>query len=199
LGRVQRERPPYYWKRREWLASIDRRFFRDRYNAQQVLRDVVGEIRAAGNFELAAARVVERIATALHPGFASVMVHPAGEPEYRAVATFPAEVTMPHLTSESKVIALLHVLGRPLEFLHGDSSWLDHRLPREESEFVRRARIDLLAPIAAGPGQTEALLALGVKRSEEPYTREDQELLETITASLALLLEQPSRVSSRRA
>jgi hypothetical protein len=76
---------------------------------------------------------------------------------------------------------------------------LDRRLPREESEFVRRARIDLLAPIAAGPGQTEALLALGVKRSEEPYTREDQELLETITASLALLLEQPSRVSSRRA
>jgi tRNA A-37 threonylcarbamoyl transferase component Bud32 len=184
-----------YWKRREWLASIDRRFFRERYNAQQVLRDVVGEIRAAGNFELAAARVVERIATALHPEFVSVMVHPAGEPEYRAVATFPAGVAMPHLTSESKVIALLHVLGRPLEFLHGDSSWLDRQLPREESEFVRRARIDLLAPIAAGPGQTEALLALGVKRSEEPYTREDQELLETITASLALLLEQPSRVT----
>jgi eukaryotic-like serine/threonine-protein kinase len=186
-----------YWKRREWLASIDRHFFRDRYNAQQVLREVVGEIRAAGNFELAAARVVERIATALHSEFVAVMVHPAGEPEYRAVATFPAGVAMPHLMSESKLIALLHVLGKPLEFLHGDSSWLDRQLPREESEFVRRARIDLLAPITAGAGQTEALLALGVKRSEEPYTREDQELLETITASLALLLEQPSRVVQR--
>src|SRR5262249_8759364 len=83
--------------------------------------------------------------------------------------------------------------GKPLEFLLGDSTWLDQRLPLEESEFVRRAQIDLLAPIAAGAGRTEALLALGIKRSEEPYTREDQELLETIAASLALLLDQPAR------
>jgi GAF domain-containing protein len=33
---------------------------------------------------------------------------------------------------------------------------------------------------------------LGIKRSEEPYTKEDQELLEAIADSLALLLEQPA-------
>ena len=43
-----------YWKRREWLESIDRRFFRERYNAQQVLRNVVGEIRGAADFQEAA-------------------------------------------------------------------------------------------------------------------------------------------------
>lgn len=101
------------------------------------------------------------------------------------------------MAAESKLIALLHVLGKPLEFRRGDSTWLDQRLPPEESAFLRRARIDLLALIAVGAGQTEALLALGVKRSEEPYTREDQELLETITASLALLLEQPLRPVER--
>src|SRR4029453_2931789 len=95
----------------------------------------------------------------------------------------------------SKLVGLLHLLGKPLEFQLEGSGWRDQRLPREESKFVRRARIELLVPIASGPVQTEALLALGVKRSEEPYTREDQELLETITASLALLLEQPSRVT----
>lgn len=180
-----------YWKRSEWLESIDRRFFRERYNAQQLLRDVSGEIRSSGGFESAAARVIERIEASLHPEFASVLVRSADEAAYRSVATFPQGHVPPHLTAESKVVALLHVLGKPLELLLGDSAWLDQRLPRDESEFVRSARIDLLVPIASGPTQTEALLALGVKRSEEPYTREDQELLETISTSLAILLGQP--------
>src|SRR5215831_16304611 len=120
------------------------------------------------------------------------MVHPPGEPYYRPAATLPADQAPHHLAADSKLIGLLHVLGKPLEFLHGASNWLDQRLPREESEFVRRARIDLLVPVAAGATQTEALLALGIKRSEEPYTREDQTLLETIASSLAALLQQPA-------
>jgi serine/threonine-protein kinase len=35
-------------------------------------------------------------------------------------------------------------------------------------------------------------MVLGAKRSEEPYSREDQELLATIATSLALLLERPA-------
>jgi hypothetical protein len=34
-----------YWRRKPWLEALDRRFFRQRYNAQRLLRDVVGEIR----------------------------------------------------------------------------------------------------------------------------------------------------------
>lgn len=40
---------------------------------------------------------------------------------------------------------------------------------------------------------------MGPKRSEEPYTREDQELLETIATSLAPLLEQSSSSAQRPA
>jgi serine/threonine-protein kinase len=177
-----------YWKRRQWLASIDRRFFRERYNAQQVLRDVVGEIGTAEDFDKASVRVVERIETAIHPEFVSVMARLPGEPVYRSVATLPAGHAPPHLVANSKVVALLHVLGKPLEFLTGDSDWLDQRLPHDESEFVRRSGIDLMIPIASGSAHTEALLAMGIKRSDERYTREDQQLLEAIAGSLALLL-----------
>jgi serine/threonine-protein kinase len=76
--------------------------------------------------------------------------------------------------------------------LSGHSNWLDERLPPEETEFVRNARIDLLIPIAKGAAQTEALMALGIKRSEEPYTHEDQELLGAIAGSLAVTLGQPA-------
>src|SRR5262249_1814539 len=109
-----------YWKRREWLQTIDRRFFRERYNAQQLLRDVFGQIRVAADFTQAAVGVVERIQTAFHPEFVSVMIRPPDQPAYRSVATFPSEEAAPRLLAESKVIGLLHVLDKPLEFLSGD-------------------------------------------------------------------------------
>jgi hypothetical protein len=36
-----------YWQRQEWLDRIDRRFFRDRYDAQRVLQQVVLDVKEA--------------------------------------------------------------------------------------------------------------------------------------------------------
>jgi tRNA A-37 threonylcarbamoyl transferase component Bud32 len=180
-----------YRQRKPWLETLDRRFFRERYDAQRILREVVGEIREARGFERVAPWVVARIESAIHPEFVSLMVREAGQHEYRPLASAPSDRTVPPLAADSKLVALARVLGKSLEVLLADSAWLSQRLPREEVEFARQARIDLLVPITSSAGQKEAVLALGIKRSEEPYTREDQELLEAIADSLALLLEQP--------
>ena len=63
-------------------------------------------------------------------------------------------------------------------------------MPSEEINYLKESRLEWLFPINLAEGQTEALLAVGPKRSESPYSREDQELLEGIASSLALLLEQ---------
>ena len=42
---------------------------------------------------------------------------------------------------------------------------------------LRRHRIELILPIAVDPSRDEALLTIGMKRSEEPYSREDLDLL----------------------
>ena len=97
-----------------------------------------------------------------------VMVSRApGEPEYRSLVSVPAGKAPPSLAAETKLAGLLRVLGKPLEVLQAESKWLDQRLPREEADFLRKARVDLLVPIATMPGQREGLLALGIKRSEE--------------------------------
>jgi serine/threonine-protein kinase len=93
----------------------------------------------------------------------------------------------------------MRLLGKPVELGLSDAVWLNERLPRDEIYFIRKARIDLLVPIAMNPGAIEAMLALGVKRSEEPYTREDNELLEAIAASLALLLDRSSSTAASTA
>lgn len=179
-------------KRRQWLEALDRRFFRDRYDAQRLLREVVEEVRQAGSFERVAPLVVARIEAAFHPEFAALLAREPREVSYRSLAAAPAGQAPPPLPSDSKLMALMRVLGKPLQVSLTESGWLKQQLPHAETDFLRQARIDLLVPIAGSPERTEALLALGVKRSEEPYTREDQDLLVAIAASLALLLEKPA-------
>jgi serine/threonine-protein kinase len=87
---------------------------------------------------------------------------------------------------------MVRALGKPVELTLTETGWLKHHLPHEETQFLREARIEWLIPVDTTEGRTEALLAVGFKRSEEPYTREDQDLLLAIAASMALLLERPA-------
>jgi tRNA A-37 threonylcarbamoyl transferase component Bud32 len=178
-----------YWRRKPWMEKLDRRFFREQYNSQQILASVLEDIHEAKSFERVAPRVVARIEAALHPEFISVMVRQPSERQYHSLSSVPSGQTTPPLAADSKLVGLARVLGKPLEVLMADTAWLEGRLPREEIDFARGARIDLLVPIGSAPGSTDAVLALGIKRSEEPYTREDQQLLEAISSSLALLFE----------
>jgi hypothetical protein len=187
-----------YVKRQSWLEALDRRFFRERYDAQRLLREVVEEVREARRFERVAPHVVARVEAALHPEFAGLLVREPGETNYRSLAMAPAGRVLPVLPAESKLMSLVRLLGKPLEMPQTGSSWLGQQLPHEETEFLRWARIELLVPIAPAADRTEAMLVLGVKRSEEPYSREDQDLLVAIASSLALLLEKPSRAAVAR-
>jgi len=187
-----------YVKRHSWLEALDRRFFRERYDAQRLLREVVEEVREARSFERVAPHVAARIEAALHPEYAGLLVREPGEPNYRSLAITPPGRALPILPAESKLMSLVRLLGKPLEMPQTGSSWLGQQLPREETEFLRRARIELLVPISIASARTEAMLVLGVKRSEEPYSHEDQDLLVAIASSLALLLEKPSRAAAAR-
>jgi hypothetical protein len=63
-----------YAQRQKWLDALDRRFFREHYDARRLLREVVEEIHLAKTFEQEAPRVVTRIEAALHPEFAALLV-----------------------------------------------------------------------------------------------------------------------------
>jgi len=179
----------YKW-RKPWLEKLDKRFFREQYNSQRILAEVLEDIREAKSFERVAPRVVARIEAALHPEFVSVMVRRPAETQYHLLSAAPSGHTTPPLDADSKLLAMARVLGKPLEVLMADTTWLEGRLPQEEIEFARGARIDLFVPIGTASGSADAFLALGIKRSDEPYTKEDQELMEAIASSLGLLFDQ---------
>jgi tRNA A-37 threonylcarbamoyl transferase component Bud32 len=179
-------------EQKQWLEALDRRFFREHYNSERLLREVVEQAREARTIEQAAPLVVRRVEEALHPEFASVLLRGPRETVYRAIATSPESAAPFSLPAESKLVALVRLLGKPVDTAPSDSSWLKGQLPSSETEFLRATRTGLLVPIASGEGRPEALLALGVKRSEEPYSAGDQELLVAIAASLGLLADRPA-------
>lgn len=108
------------------------------------------------------------------------------------VAAAPVGAAPPALPAESKLLSMIRLLGKPMEITLTETGWLKEQLPQEETHLLRQARIEWLIPIAMAAERNEALLAVGFKRSEEPYTREDQDLLLAIAASMSLLLERPA-------
>lgn len=178
-------------KKSQWMEMLDRRFYREHYNAQHLLRQTVDEIRASSHLADVAPKVVARIEQALHPEFVSILMREATEPLYRCIASAPPDVYPHGLSAESKLMVVFRLFAKPLQISLAESGWLRQQLPSEDTNFLRDAHIDLMIPIAIAPHGREALMVLGRKKSEEPYGSEDQELLSGIGSALALLLERP--------
>ena len=106
----------------------------------------------------------------------------AGNSGHRSAGSLPGSLT---------VIGVLSVLSKPLALSLGDTAWLKHQLPMQERDLLVGRGIELLVPITSQTAQRNpaALIALGPRRSEEPYNAEDIDLLATIAHALGLLLD----------
>jgi eukaryotic-like serine/threonine-protein kinase len=174
-------------RRQDWLRSLDRHFFREQYNAQDVLRSALESVRNAANLVDVAPMLVKQIGAALHPSFCAILQHTPFAPAYIPVSVFPDRFAAPVLPVRSKIVELTKVLAKPVQFSERDN-WLNRQLTPRELESLRRSGLELLAPVHNG--EMDGLIALGRKQSEEPYTSDDMRLIEDLTIGLALL---PSR------
>src|SRR5229473_190950 len=186
-------------RRQKWLSALDRRFFRDKYDAQQLFRKIVEEIRRAESMEEVAPRVVGRVAEALHTQGCGLLMRRSGESVYRVVAAAPPGSLSTDLPATNKLIPLVRMLECPVPITQAGTGWLGQQLPQVDKEFLQKARIELLVPVALKEGSTEALLVLGGKLSEEPYSAEDTALLENVAGALSLLLMRGSGLQPGRA
>ena len=179
-------------RREQWLRSVDRRFFRERYDARRLLGSIAEQIARASSFDDIAPSILLQIEQALHPEFVSVLRHARGASAFETVASgSTAEHASGPLPASLAVIGVLSVLRRPLALSRGDTAWVRHQLPIEERALLIEQGIELLVPICTerSGDPPRGLLALGLRRSEEPYNKEDLDLLSTIAYALGLLLE----------
>ncbi len=188
-----------------WLERLDRRFFRERYDAQRLLRDVAHRSREAADLSDVASHVVTAIEQALHPTCAAMLMRTPDAPTFEVVAM--ASGTVPSLPADSTIVGLLRLLRKPIDLGPDEAGRLVRDLPDAERELLARAPLDLLVPIAMHeqddergrerPARSEALLALGPRRSEEPFSQEDHELLCAIADSVAMVIERATPTPTR--
>jgi eukaryotic-like serine/threonine-protein kinase len=186
-------------QRQKWLSALDRKFFRDKYDAQLLFREILEEIRHADSMEMVAPRVVSRVSEALHTQSCGLLLRRPNDTFYHVVAAAPPGSLFAELPATNKLIPLVRMLECSVPITQAGSGWLGQQLPQVDKDFLRDARIELLVPVSLKEGSTEALLVLGGKQSEEPYSREDIALLENVASALSLLMMRGSALQPGRA
>ena len=180
---------------------LDLHFFRAEYDAREILVSLAGRVPYEADPRELVAMVVSQIDTALHPEnvavFAHATSHPLGAPSRADLSgsfelVTALRVSAPSLRADSGVITLLRWSDKPLEVFLDDGQSPVARVPPADRVWLAETNAALLVPIFAGgsdPRPFVGLIALGPKRSEEPYTPEDRELLRGIAVQMGVALD----------
>src|SRR5262245_21786498 len=163
---------------------LDRRFFREQYDREQVLYRLIDEIREFEDLPRIWRRVSERIEAALHP-LRIHFFHRTDSGEIRL--SYSSDVVPPDLSTSSDS-ALFRMMRRQM-------TALDYPLPRAiklpetDHQWLKRLGAELIVPMSDSQNQPVGLMILGEKRSEEPYSPTDRSLLLAIARQMATVLE----------
>ncbi|RPJ58747.1 MAG: PDZ domain-containing protein, partial [Acidobacteria bacterium] len=134
-------------QRRRLLDALDRRFFKERYDASRLLQQVADDLRNASGAGAIARGVTSQISRALQPEYVALLVAEPGERRFRSVA---AEGTVEFLqvAADGAAINLLRVLRKPMEVALAEGDWLAGQLPADEVDKLRRSGVEMLVPVA---------------------------------------------------
>ncbi|NYF50636.1 SpoIIE family protein phosphatase [Tunturiibacter gelidoferens] len=171
---------------------IDQRFFREAYSTEQLLSELSDEARNFTEVTPLLETITRRLSSTLHIDRIAVFLR-SGDNYHLQLAT---GMPMPaaggpqffSLPAASTTITTLSRAKAPANVYRDDpSSWLIDATDAERNA-LNDLSTELLVPL---PGRTRlaGVIALGPKSSEEPYTKTDRQLLQTIASQTGLALE----------
>ena len=166
---------------RQWL---DQRFFREEYDAAEILLSLASRVRFETDPADLATMVVNQLDEALHPLMTAILV--SGIDEGRLSPVTVLHGSAEPLPLEGGLVSMLRWSDEPLEIVLGDARSPARRLPPDEREWLECTGAVLLVPVVGQDWSLIAVIALGERRSEEAYTAEDRELLASIAAQMSL-------------
>ena len=174
---------------------LDRQFFRAEYDAREILVSLAGRVPYEADPRDLVAMVVTQIDSALHPENIAVLASdaPTGtSPSGKFTPVSSLRIEPAPLPVDSGITTLLRWSDKPLEVFLDDEQSQVARLPPADREWLKAMNAALLVPIFAGgsdPRPFVGVITLGPKRSEEPYTPEDRELLRGIAVQMGVALD----------
>jgi sigma-B regulation protein RsbU (phosphoserine phosphatase) len=171
--------------RRQLTHWIDRRFFREAYSQEQILLNLIEKIKELDSMPELSRLVSKEVEAAMHPE--RLYVFYRGEEKHDLTLGYSSGGQSHDLriTEESELLCLMQRQRGARDFpLPPDSG-----LPEDEIAWLTGLGVNLIVPMSGADGRMAGLLLLGEKKSEEPYTPNDRQLLQTITAQMAVVYE----------
>jgi sigma-B regulation protein RsbU (phosphoserine phosphatase) len=185
---------------------IDRRFFRDAYDAQQILTELTSSLRATTNVNEVLALTTAKIQQALYAANVTIFLR-NGQHDFQSAVSSDyherekSSRTMNrdlHLPNEAFVVQRVNASSQPAEI-----DWDDPYSPvatqlaamangdaaaQQEFDTLRALKTNLVLPLAA-KDDLLGVLALGPRAGDLPYSREDKRMLMNVAGQTAMALE----------
>jgi serine/threonine protein kinase len=166
--------------RRPLSDRLDRVFFREAYDRERVLVALLGEMDRLDSIEDVAALVGAELTRALHPKRIYIWVRQRETQQFTLAHSSTGGVPPSGIPTDTQLLAGFERRPRAREWHGGDGSDACH-------EWLDRLEVELLVPIVGADQHVSGAVMLGEKKSEEPYSASDRELLEAIAKQLAVV------------
>ena len=159
---------------------IDRAFFRSAYDSRIILHDLAEKTRTVGDRRQLAMLLESHVSEALHPKTLACYLE-SGNGRLAAISgTQPA--TLETLAVSAPVFVELARRGKAWEVPSDSAS-------AGELTALEPLAPECLVPILGRENNLIGMLVLGQRRSEEPYSGEDKQLLDSVAAHAGIALE----------
>jgi tRNA A-37 threonylcarbamoyl transferase component Bud32 len=163
----------------EWL---DRKFFRELYQQERVLVNLVESIKERDSMPEILELVSTEIAAALHPISIHAFYRKQESGGMSIGYSFGTETWEAEISEDFELLRRLERERSVQEYPFTTGG----ELPANELEWFERMGVDLVVPIAGAARRLGGVLLLGEKKSEEPYTWSDRNLLRAISGQIAM-------------
>ncbi len=172
---------------RGWL---DRRFFREAYNAEKILGELSDQVRTMVETGPLLETVARQISGSMHVPRVAMLIRNNGHYELAHAVGFP-EPPGAGFETTAGTVEQLRRDRQPLRVYFDDpDSWMysEPSVTKSEREQLRKLDAQLLLPLAF-KDKLIGFMSLGAKKSEEPYSTSDVHLLQSVATQTGLALE----------
>jgi sigma-B regulation protein RsbU (phosphoserine phosphatase) len=159
---------------------IDRAFFRNAYDAHIILEDLLEKTRTVSDRNEMAALLENQLLRALQPS--SLVVYLEGSDDQLLAVAGEVPPDARTIFNTHSAFAKLARRGKPWE-VSGES------LADVPAPLNFALKPDCLVPILGRDSRLAGLVVLGSRLSEEPYSREDKQLLASVASQAGVALE----------
>jgi hypothetical protein len=170
--------------RQRLQTTLDRRFFREAYEQEQVLAHLIDEVRQRDSLADVAALATTRVDSVLHPASLYIFYRAQERSERFDGHSSSGAVSGGQLSAQPALLRLLES-GKSIRDVPAGVQ----ALPPDEQQWLAGLGVRLIVPISGMRDQLVGVLLLGERKSEEPYSATDRSLLQSLAVQIGLVYE----------